>query len=156
MTTTAITMLSVQELPPLMEPTVALKDDVFDKSSQILAIIMRHSLKKLSDAEDRLNLGTPHFLAIIEKFVKADQTIQMCLPAFPFKSANKAEKALSHLPDKAEEVALQLLNELCEDIRNIYDPGAHLTIISDGLMYNGMILPDMILIFVSDCDLLTT
>jgi hypothetical protein len=38
----------------------------------------------------------------------------------PFKSAKKIEKALSILPDKAEEVSLRLLNDMCEDIGQVY------------------------------------
>jgi pyoverdine/dityrosine biosynthesis protein Dit1 len=61
----------------------------------------------------------------------------MCLPAFPFKSANKVEKVLGTLPDKAEELALARLNSMCATIGHFYEPGAQLTVISDGLVYNG-------------------
>ena len=61
----------------------------------------------------------------------------MCLPAFPFKSANKVYKAFGFLPDKAEEIALARLHAMCKRIEEIYAPGACVTIISDGLVYNG-------------------
>jgi pyoverdine/dityrosine biosynthesis protein Dit1 len=61
----------------------------------------------------------------------------MCLPAFPWKSANQVYKVLGTLPDKAEELALKRLNGICEAIGDVYKPGAELLIISDGLVYNG-------------------
>ncbi|KAK1714026.1 Pyoverdine/dityrosine biosynthesis protein-domain-containing protein [Colletotrichum lupini] len=83
------------------------------------------------------------FLSVINGFVTADKPIDMCLPAFPFKSANKAYKVLGFLPDKAEELALQRLNTICLRIRDIYSPGARITIISDGLVYNDLLcIPD--------------
>jgi pyoverdine/dityrosine biosynthesis protein Dit1 len=61
------------------------------------------------------------------------------LPAFPFKSPNRVDKTLGSLPDLGEELALQHLNGLCESIKEIYEPGAKVTITSDGLVYNGKI-----------------
>ena len=138
MNLTAVRGLSIQELPAVLESGVVHRGDCLETSTKILAIVLRNSLKKFPDTMDRLRLSTPVFLAVISKFVESGQTVQMCLPAFPFKSANKTEKVLGTLPDKAEEVALRLLNDMCEDISKIYEPGAHLTIISDGLMYNGI------------------
>jgi pyoverdine/dityrosine biosynthesis protein Dit1 len=62
----------------------------------------------------------------------------MCLPAFPFKSANKVYKVFGFLPDKAEEIALARLHDMCRRIEEIYSPGAQLVIVSDGLVYNGL------------------
>lgn len=61
----------------------------------------------------------------------------MCMPAFPFKSANKNFKVLGALLDRAEEAALARLNTMCAEIGAVYKPGARLLIISDGLVYNG-------------------
>jgi pyoverdine/dityrosine biosynthesis protein Dit1 len=69
--------------------------------------------------------------------VRAGSRIDMALPAFPFKSANKVYKALGFLPDKAEEIALSRLHNMCRRIEEIYKPGANVVIISDGLVYNG-------------------
>lgn len=48
-------------------------------------------------------------------------------------------KVLGILPDKAEELALERLNSMCLRIGQIYPPGATLTIISDGLVYNDLL-----------------
>lgn len=107
-------------------------------SSRILDIICKYRLEKAEDAHDKWLEGTPRFLQLIENFVAKDVTVRMCLPAFPFKSANKIYKVLGSLPDKAEEMSLARLNTMCAEIGEIYSPGAKLTIISDGLVYNGV------------------
>lgn len=106
-------------------------------SQLILDIITQHSLNKFDDSSERLAAGLNYFLDTIESFVVEKATIQTCLPAFPFKSANKDYKVLGTLPDKAEELALERLNSMCARVQNVYAPGARITIISDGITYNG-------------------
>lgn len=106
-------------------------------STNILEIIFDYALNKFDDCRDRLEAGRPRFISVLNKFVKAGVRIDMCLPAFPFKSANKVYKALGLLPDKAEEIALTRLHNMCRRIKEIYAPDAHVVIISDGLVYNG-------------------
>lgn len=111
---------------------------VTDTSNRILDIIFEYALNKFNDSVERLAAGRPGFLSVIDQFVMAETPVEMCLPAFPFKSANKVEKVFGILPDKAEEMALGRLNSMCKGIEDVYKPGAKLTIISDGLVYNGL------------------
>ena len=111
-------------------------------SAKILSIIYRYRLTKAADAHDRWVEGTPKFLAIIDNFVKAGMPVRMCMPAFPFKSANKIDKVLGSLPDRAEEAALGYMNTMCAEIGAVYRPGAKLLIVSDGLVYNGEFASD--------------
>jgi pyoverdine/dityrosine biosynthesis protein Dit1 len=108
-----------------------------DISTRILDIIFEYALNKFDDSKHRLAAGKAHFLSVIQQFVLAEQRVETCLPAFPFKSANKVYKVLGSLPDKAEELALQRLNSMCARIKEVYRPGARVTIISDGITYNG-------------------
>ncbi|KAM3499606.1 hypothetical protein MY10362_007154 [Beauveria mimosiformis] len=108
-------------------------------SQSILDIITQCALNKFDDSAQRIVAGTPSFLATIDAFVAAGQEVQACLPSFPFKSANKEYKVLGSLPDKAEELALARLNTMCRRIREIYPPGARVTIISDGMTYNDLL-----------------
>ncbi|KAL8995488.1 MAG: hypothetical protein Q9169_004782 [Polycauliona sp. 2 TL-2023] len=110
-----------------------------ETSNKILDIIFEYSLNKFSDTTDRLLAGRPKFLSVIEQFLITGSPVKMCLPAFPFKSANKVHKVLGTLPDKAEELALDRLDTMCARIQDIYPPGAKLTIISDGLVYNDLL-----------------
>ena len=109
-----------------------------ETSHKILDIILEYALKKFDDSMEQLAARRPTFLSVIDRFVIAGTQVEMCLPAFPFKSANKVHKVFGILPDKAEELALARLNTMCIRIRDVYPPGAKLTIISDGLVYNGM------------------
>ena len=106
-------------------------------SVNILSIIYKYRLTKAADAHDKWIEGTPQFLNIIENFIRKSQPIHMCIPAFPFKSANKVYKVLGALPDGAEEAALEHMNTMCVEISAIYGPGVKLLIVSDGLVYNG-------------------
>ncbi|KAI7764055.1 hypothetical protein LZL87_006437 [Fusarium oxysporum] len=108
-------------------------------SSKILDIIFEYALNKFSDSKERLEAGRPKFLSIVGKFVATSTRVEMCLPAFPFKSANKAYKVFGILPDKAEYIALDRLNTMCIRIGEIYQPGAQCTIISDGVVYNDLL-----------------
>lgn len=116
---------------------VGTSDEHTETAEKILAIIKTILLTKLPGAQDKWDEGAPTFIATIRKFVEHGEVVKMCLPAFPWKSANKVEKVLGTLPDKAEEVALARLNGICTTIGQVYPPGAELLIISDGLVYNG-------------------
>lgn len=113
------------------------KDAITLMSNRILEIIFDYALNKFDDCRDRLEAGRPRFIEVLNTFVSAGTKIDMALPAFPFKSANKVYKALGFLPDKAEEIALERLHNMCRRIEEIYEPGAKVIIISDGLVYNG-------------------
>lgn len=106
-------------------------------SRQILDIFFENALNKFDDSVDRLAKGSDAFLSVISEYVTAGTRVEACLPAFPFKSANKVYKVLGKLPDKAEELALGRLNSMCQRVAEIYSPGARVTIISDGITYNG-------------------
>ncbi|XPS80139.1 hypothetical protein M3J09_012100 [Ascochyta lentis] len=107
--------------------------------SRILDTIQEYALNKFDDSESRRAAGAARFLSTIDHFVAKSGCLEMCLPAFPFKSANKVYKVLGALPDKAEELALERLNTLCARIKAIYKPGARITIISDGITYNDLL-----------------
>jgi hypothetical protein len=108
------------------------------KSTNILEIVFDYALNKFDDCRDRLEAGRFKFISVLNDFVRRDARIDMCLPAFPFKSANKVYKVFGFLPDKAEEIALARLHDMCRRIEEIYSPGAQLVIVSDGLVYNGL------------------
>lgn len=64
--------------------------------------------------------------------------VALVLPGFPCKSPNPA-KVLGALPDMAEEIALKFLADLCRKIQDVYAPGAHLVICSDGRVFSDLI-----------------
>ncbi|AZE54400.1 PvcA protein [Pseudomonas synxantha] len=74
----------------------------------------------------------------IQRFIDAGEPIEFVLPAFPAKSPNP-NKVLGRLPDLAERISLQSLDKLCADIKQLYAPGAYLTICSDGRVFGDVI-----------------
>lgn len=81
--------------------------------------------------------GFDSFVPIVLAQIEKQEPIRMILPAFPFKSPNARDKVLGNMPDFGEELALSHLNGLCQNIADVYEPGAHVHISSDGLVYNG-------------------
>ncbi|OGT58591.1 MAG: pyoverdine biosynthesis protein PvcA [Gammaproteobacteria bacterium RIFCSPHIGHO2_12_FULL_43_28] len=79
----------------------------------------------------------PHLRQVISA-IKAQQPITFVLPAFPAKSPNLA-KVLGTLPDMAERLALEFLNNLCQQIQKIYSPGARVILCSDGRVFNDVV-----------------
>ena len=75
----------------------------------------------------------PTFLSVTDKFVTAGTRVGMRLLAFPFKSGNKVYNVFGILPNKAEELAVGRLNNMCIHIGDMDSSGAQLTII-DGLV----------------------
>ncbi|KAH6384617.1 hypothetical protein HBI14_214490 [Parastagonospora nodorum] len=116
-----------------------LRLDAMTLSQRILGVISRYRSPLPLDAQDRSDEGALHFLALIYRSVKNNEPVRMVLPAFPFKSPNSDTKVLGTLPDKAEEIALAHLNGLCAAVKDMYPPGAILTIVSDGLVYNDLL-----------------
>ncbi|KAF7916465.1 uncharacterized protein EAE97_012125 [Botrytis byssoidea] len=105
---------------------------------KILRIIQSYG-KNEPDPSGSLWLGMNKFDPIVQKHVADGEPIRMVLPAFPWKSVNKVDKVLGKLPDFGEELALARLNQLCNDIGEIYEHGAEVTITSDGLVYSDLV-----------------
>ncbi|RGP81180.1 hypothetical protein FLONG3_717 [Fusarium longipes] len=123
--------------------TAAIDPASLETSNKILDIIGRYRMKLGKNASSQADESTLKFIALIYTHVKARNAVPLCLPAFPFKSPNFRSKTLGRLPDKGEEIALAHLNGLCNAISDVYPPGAKLTIISDGLVYNDLLgVPD--------------
>ncbi|KMU75792.1 pyoverdine/dityrosine biosynthesis protein [Coccidioides immitis RMSCC 3703] len=105
-------------------------------AAKIIEVIYRYQRRGGITEGMQSDIGLLAGLTQIYSHVKASRPVKMALPAFPFKSPNTSVKVLGRLPDKAEEFALAHLNGLCAAIQDVYSPGAELTIISDGIVYN--------------------
>ena len=77
-------------------------------------------------------------LAKIAAKVELGQPVTFVLPAFPGKSPNLG-KVLGILPDMAERRALVYLQQLCERIGRIYEPGADIILASDGRVFSDVV-----------------
>lgn len=109
---------------------------VADICEDIVRVLGRYRLVHQNDTSKKWG-AKAKFLAQVERYVVRGEAVSMALPAFPFRSPNKKDKVLGTLPGKGEEVSLSHLEGLCLAIRDVYEPGANVYIVSDGLMYNG-------------------
>lgn len=107
-------------------------------SEDIVGVLARYRLIHQNDTSKTWG-AKAKFIDQIEKFVAKGEPVAMSLPAFPFKSPNKLTKVLGTLPDKGEEVALSHLNGLCLAVKDVYEQGANVYIVSDGLMYSDIL-----------------
>lgn len=122
---------------------MVVEDSKLEIAENIVKLIFdrRRILIDEQEAEDFKKEADIHFKKIID-FIEKEEPIRMILPAFPAKSPNR-KKTLDVLPDKGEELAFKQLNELCEKIKEIYPPGANLTICSDGRVFADVVqIPD--------------
>lgn len=76
-------------------------------------------------------------------FVDQNKPIEMTLLGFPFKSINTRDKTLGRMPDYGEELSMLNFADMDNEIRKVYEPGIHITIVSDGYMFNHLMnVPD--------------
>ena len=124
---------------PLIEP--APDALVTELSLRVLGILFRHRRLQsnagscaANPCEQCLALHLPK----VRRFVAAGEVIHFLLPAFPAKSPSP-KKVLGRLPDMAEELALQYLEQICHEIKELYPPGARITICSDGRVFSDLV-----------------
>ncbi|KAL8949691.1 MAG: hypothetical protein Q9222_004220 [Ikaeria aurantiellina] len=146
-TTSVPTPIIAQQVPPEADPDTEVAYDgkrppvprsTAEICEDIVGVLARYRLVQQSDSSKPWG-AKGKFLDQVEKFVARQQPVLLSLPAFPFKSPNKATKVLGALPDKGEEVALSHLQGLCLAIGDVYAPGANVFIVSDGLVYNDIL-----------------
>jgi pyoverdine/dityrosine biosynthesis protein Dit1 len=115
-------------------------------ANSILEIIFKR--RKLINSANQVGfLDLPNeeiefHLEKIKRMISLEQPIIMILPAYPGKSPNR-DKTLSKLPDLAEKHSIDNLNELCEEINELYIHGAKISICSDGYVFSDLVrIPD--------------
>ena len=108
---------------------------------QILRLLFRHRRLQPGAGECAVepcpDCLAPH-LPRMRRFLAAGEPVHFVLPAFPAKSPN-LRKVLGALPDKAEELALTYLENVCAEIREIHSPGARITLCSDGRVFSDLV-----------------
>jgi pyoverdine/dityrosine biosynthesis protein Dit1 len=83
--------------------------------------------------------GKPLLAEKLESFVNRKEPIDFVMLGFPFKSTNRRDKVLGILPDKGEEVTLNNFAQFNKQIKEVHKPGAIITIVSDGLVFNDIL-----------------
>lgn len=106
--------------------------------SQIISIISAyryHSVNVL----DRFEKFVPQLQKQLTETISKKEPVHFTLPAFPFKAPAEDDKSktLGIFPDKAEEIALQMLDGFAQSVAEIYEGGANVVIVSDASVYGG-------------------
>lgn len=75
----------------------------------------------------------------LEPMVEKNQEVLLHMLAFPFKfSKQGSAKCIGDCPDLAEQQAIFTLNNLCDAVNEVYEPGARLVVLSDGILWNDL------------------
>jgi pyoverdine/dityrosine biosynthesis protein Dit1 len=74
----------------------------------------------------------------VSRIVELGDPLEFVLPAFPAKSPSP-RKVIGRLPDMAEVLALGFLQHICDEIEQIYPPGARVLIGSDGRVFSDLV-----------------
>lgn len=122
--------LSGHDLKTKVSANPPLNEAEIQTSNSIIAILNSYS------PPTQTPIFRPIFEETVRELVRQKLPLHIVLPAFPFKSPNRKNKVVGILPDLGEEMALARLEGLCLQLEKIY-PDVELTIVSDGLVYNG-------------------
>ncbi len=114
----------------------------FDVARRVLKLILLHRKVLPEGHAGCVTEPCAQCLALhlpkLHYFISQGLPVQLILPAFPAKSPNR-RKVLGALPDLGEEIALTFLQSLCDDIRQVYAPGAQLIICADGRIFADLV-----------------
>jgi pyoverdine/dityrosine biosynthesis protein Dit1 len=72
-------------------------------------------------------------------YVKNNKPIEFVILGYPMKSPNARDKVLGVLPDFGEQVSMQNFSAFNASIKQHYQPGINLTIISDGYVFGDVV-----------------
>lgn len=113
---------------------------VDDQAQAVVAELMqvRRLVQSVDPCGTTCSYCAAAHLGKVKTAIAARKPITFVLPAFPGKSPNLS-KVLGPLPDMAEQQALQFLNGLCLRIYDLYRPGAHIVLCSDGRVFSDVV-----------------
>lgn len=113
--------------------------DTISEEKIIWIIDIFRTFHKKSNLNNQFEEIGQHILSQQIKHFKNNEQLQFLLPWFPCKSPNTKDKVLWHLPDKWEEIAIDRLQDFCEQVWTLHTPWAKITIASDGRVFNDII-----------------
>jgi L-tyrosine isonitrile synthase len=109
------------------------------KKDIVLKIVKEiESIRKEHPEDKYENGGREVLISQIREYVENNEKIILVLPSFPFKSQNR-DNTLGDLPDMGEYLALEVLNSLCNNIKEIYESGVDFVLASDGRLYSDLV-----------------
>ncbi|VVT56276.1 uncharacterized protein SAPINGB_P004928 [Magnusiomyces paraingens] len=130
-------LLSEAQLDTAAMPIVETPEFV-KKTAEAITNLFDREMRNVTHDDMWATKGRAYFTSRIEFFVSRRATIEACLPAFPCKSSNTMKVAGSK-PDKGEELALRRLLAFSKMVRELYEPGLKIWIVSDGHVFSDCI-----------------
>lgn len=79
--------------------------------------------------------GKAKLIDKIDAFVSVGKPVAFSMLGYPFKSMNIRDKVLGKLPDLGELESLMNIDAFAKAVQEVYEPGANMNIISDGLAF---------------------
>ena len=139
--------VSKQELPTEEVDPVAVDDIEITvrkapKGSNVLAERILNTLLHAEFRRGSMKLIEPFFALFLHKiqaFIDAQEPIQMILPTLPSKGQNRARN--DHAIDEVslgEILFFAQMRDIVHSIKQIYDPGMKITVVTDGIIYADM------------------
>ncbi len=108
--------------------------NVLDKH-RITYDIDAHSVDPTASTTPKPISGVTECIEQINSFVAKNKPINMLTVGFPFKSPNHEKKTIGDLPDMAERKSFEYLQSMLNEIKEVYAPGAYLTVFCDGVQF---------------------
>lgn len=118
---------------------------VYPKGLIVNEILNIFSEFRLSPTEiDQYNqVGRKVLFEKLLPFVHAGEPVKFSMLGYPFKSINTVDKVLGDMPDLGEQKSIENFQYFADRIRHVYNPGALISIISDGFIFSDIIgVPD--------------
>ena len=100
---------------------------------RILQVLQKH--RRIRKSTVKQDHSIDPFISLVTPLIENNQPFKMLLPAFPCKSINP-DSVLGTTPDGGEEEGLKNLEQICEDIKSVYDGGCELLLVSDAHFYS--------------------
>lgn len=111
-------------------------------TQQILNVFEGYRMQPLL-TDQYESAGKPILANAIEKFTSANQPVRFAMLGLPFKSTNQRDKVLGQLPDLGEELTIKNFETFNAHVKQVYAPGIHMIVASDGYMFNDILsVPD--------------
>lgn len=114
------------------------------KEEKVIDILLKYSGKHAANiTAEPLEIYKANLRDIFARH-NGKKDIEIILPGFPYKSANRRDKVLGKLPDLGEKCALSTLENLRKDIEKAIGIKTKMVICSDGFAFNDLkSIPDL-------------
>lgn len=107
-----------------------------EKAPEVIAQEIVSYLQKMAPIRGRGKLeGGERLAQRLQGMMQTGAPLNFLLVGYPCKSPNTHTKVISDRVDVGELMGLVTLDHLCQQIRSVYPPGAHVSIVSDGIAY---------------------